>query len=87
MERENRHSDKVITFYVNGEALTTEERKLPVRDILVLAGLTPPQQYRLIRVNGDKEFDSLDEEIPIRNNERFTALFRGETPVSGSGNE
>ena len=84
MEIQDRRAGRVTTFYVNGEALITEQHKLQVREILTLAGLTPPEQYRLIRVNGNKECENLDEEIPVHNDEKFTALFRGETPVSGS---
>ena len=73
---------KTITYFVNGEPQTTDERKLSVRDILVHAGFTPPEEHELIRDNGDHHFTDLDQEIPIHKDERFTVLFHGPTPVS-----
>lgn len=73
---------KVISYFVNGVVQTTEERKLTPRAILTNAGFTPPEDYRLIREDGDKVLADLDQEEPIRKEERFTALFEGPTPVS-----
>lgn len=73
---------KTLTYFVNGAAQTTQERKLTARAILINAGFTPLEQYRLIRANGNKPLTDLDREEPIREGEKFTALFEGPTPVS-----
>lgn len=74
--------DEGIQFLVNDETYTTTDRKLTPRQILGLAGLTPAEDYKLIWVDGNKELRALDDEEPIHPGERFTAVFRGETPVS-----
>lgn len=73
---------KVISYFVNGDAQTTQERKLTPRTILTNAGFVPPEDYRLIRDDGNKVLADLDQEEPIHEGERFTALFEGPTPVS-----
>lgn len=78
----NQRKPKVMTYYVNGMAQVTDERKLTPRVILTHAGFTPPEEYRLFRDDGDKELTDLDKQEPIRNEERFTTLFKGPTPVS-----
>jgi hypothetical protein len=72
---------KVITYYVNGEEQTTTEHKLTVETILSNAGFTPVADYELQRDNGEKILEP-KKEIPIHSGERFTALFKGTTPVS-----
>lgn len=69
-------------YYVNGEAQTTDEHKLTVRQILENAGFTPAEQYELIRDEGHHKYTNLDEEVPLHKGERFTAKFTGVTPVS-----
>jgi phenylalanyl-tRNA synthetase beta subunit len=79
------HSDKhekVTKYFVNGEAETTTEHKLKVRDVITGAGFTPAENYELTRDEGNKTFDDLDEEIPIHEGERFTATYKGTTPTS-----
>lgn len=72
----------VIVYFVNGEEQSTETHKVQVRLILENAGLKPAEDYVLIRENGNKRFEDLNEELPIHKDERFTALYRGTTPVS-----
>ena len=74
--------DKSTTYYVNGEKQTTSDKKLKVETILSNAGFTPVSDYDLQRDNGNKIFSDLNEEIPIHDGEKFTALFKGTTPVS-----
>lgn len=74
--------DKTITYFVNDNPYDTTEKKLKVRIILSGAGFTPVEQYDLTRVNGNHIFPNLDEEIPIRKDEKFLAVFKGTTPVS-----
>lgn len=73
---------KAVRYFVNGEAQTTQEKRLTPRTILSNAGFTTPEDFRLSRSDGDKNLDDLDKEESIHPNERFTALFRGTTPVS-----
>ncbi|HLX56142.1 MAG TPA: hypothetical protein VKR83_03885 [Ktedonobacteraceae bacterium] len=78
--------EQTITYFVNGESQTTHHRKLTVRSILDSAGFTPPEDYRLVRVAGNHTYTNLDEEVPLHEGEKFTALFQGPTPTShGSG--
>lgn len=74
--------EKTITYYVNGEPKTTVHKKLKVETILIDSGFTPATDYELERDNGHKIFTDLNEEIPIHDGEKFTALFKGTTPVS-----
>ncbi len=76
-----REKTKTITYFVNGEAQTTEDRKLTPRVILTNAGFAPADDYEFVRGDGGKVLD-LDKEEPIHDGERFTALFKGPTPVS-----
>ena len=73
---------QTITYSVNGESQTTTEKKLIVREILTNAGFSPAEDYQLQRDNGSKLYTNLDEEVPLHDDERFTALFKGPTPVS-----
>lgn len=75
--------EKITTYYVNAEKFKTEEKKLTVRFILENANFKPVENHYLLRDNGDKKFENYDEEIPVHNNETFTAIFNGVTPVSG----
>jgi hypothetical protein len=69
-------------YFVNAEVQTTDEHKLTVRQILENAGFTPAEQYELIRDQGHHKYPNLDEEVPLRQGEHFTAKFVGVTPVS-----
>jgi len=73
---------KETTYYVNGEPYDAMRHKMTVREILEIAGLTPAEDYRLIRENGNKEFTDYNEEVPISKNESFMALYKGVTPTS-----
>lgn len=75
--------DKITIYYVNAEKFETEEKKLTVRSILENANFKPVENYYLLRDNGSKKFENYEEEIPVHNNETFTAIFNGVTPVSG----
>lgn len=77
--------EKTITYFVNGEVQTTTEHKLKVETILSNAGFKPVTDYELERDEGHKIFKDLNEEIPIHDGEKFTALFIGTTPVSERG--
>jgi hypothetical protein len=73
---------KTIRYFVNGAIQTTDDRKLTPREILTNAGFLPAEDYRLIRDDGNKVLADLDKEESIHQDERFTALFGGPTPVS-----
>lgn len=74
---------KSTTYYVNGEAETTDQDELIVREILENAGFKPATDYTLKSENPKKDFDSqYDEPVKIHPNQRFEALFKGPTPVS-----
>lgn len=77
--------EKTITYSVNDETQTTTEHKLKVETILFNAGFKPVTDYELERNDGHHIFKNLNEEIPIHNGEKFTALFIGTTPVSERG--
>jgi len=73
---------ETMTYYVNGEAQTTTKRKLTVREILTDAGFAPAGEYRLSRDEGHHVYRDYDEEVPLHEDERFTATFLGPTPTS-----
>lgn len=72
----------VLTYFVNGEGLTTHEDDLTVRQILTAAGFTPVEQYRLTRDKGDHVFTDYDHKVELHEDERFTATYVGPTPTS-----
>jgi hypothetical protein len=82
METATEAEVRVITYYVNGETQTTSSHKLTVREILSNAEFTPPENYKLSRNAGHHEYTNYDEEVPLHEGERFTALFQGPTPTS-----
>jgi hypothetical protein len=71
-----------ITYFVNGEPQPTSEHKLTVRQILENAGFAPAEEYKLIRDEGHHEYRNYEEEVPLHEGERFTAIFQGPTPTS-----
>jgi len=75
-------TERLTTYYVNSEAQSTQEHKLKVRAVLEDAGFTPAENYDLTRDEGHHTFSNYNEEIPIQQNERFTATYKGPTPVS-----
>lgn len=73
---------RLITYFVNGEREQTPDHKRTVRAILSDAGFTPVETYQLERDNGHHVFSDYDEEVPIHEDERFTALYKGPTQTS-----
>jgi len=73
---------KATFYFVNGERQETDQHKLTVRAILEGAGFRPPEEYRLVRDDGNHAFKDLNEDVPVHKDERFTALFEGPTPTS-----
>jgi hypothetical protein len=72
-----------ITYYVNGEAETSGQRELSVRQILEGAGFKPASDYTLKSENPKEDFDSqYDLIVKIHPNQRFDALFKGPTATS-----
>jgi hypothetical protein len=82
METVTQPATRTITYFVNDEPQTTSSHKLTVREILENAGFTPAEEYRLVRNEGHHKYENLDEEVPLHEGERFTALFQGPTPTS-----
>lgn len=76
---ETKHS---VTYFVNGEAHTTNEKKLTVQVILADAGFEPVTDYRLTRDNGNHVYEDYDDEVHLHERERFTATYIGPTPTS-----
>lgn len=72
----------VLTYFVNGERLTTHEDALTVREILTAAGFTLVEQYRLTRDRGNHVFTDYDQKVELHEGERFTATYVGPTPTS-----
>jgi len=81
-DRTQPQTQQTVTYYVNGRAQQTTAHKLTVRTILTNAGFAPAEDYQLVRDEGHHVLSNLDEEIPLREDEHFTALFQGPTPVS-----
>ena len=81
---------EVIKYFVNEEQVEhafekDPERKrflLKVREILESAGFTPAEDWELTRDAGNHTYQSLDEEVPVENGEKFTATFKAPTPAS-----
>lgn len=74
---------KQVTYYVNGEAETTEAEELTVRTILENSGFKPADEYTLKSENPKHDYDSsYDEQVKIHENQRFDALHKGPTPTS-----
>lgn len=82
MATETQTKPKTIVYFVNGERQTTDRHKLTVEAILTGAGFTPATDYRLIRDAGHHAYTNLAEEVPLHDEQTFTALFQGPTPVA-----
>jgi len=82
MAGDDEHEDKPLTYFVNGERLTTTKHELTVREILTDAGFTPVEQYRLTRDRGDHVYENYDQKVDLHEDERFTATYLGPTPTS-----
>lgn len=82
--------EEVIKYFVNGEEVTHAYEKPPdrerftltVSEILASAGFTPIEEYELTRDSDQRTFESPDEPVPVEFGEKFTATFKGATPVS-----
>lgn len=78
----------VVFYYtVDKEPETTEEIELTPNQILELAGITPVEDYYLVRVNSDGSQVSYKDSpnTPIKMEcpaVKFISVFKGETPVS-----
>lgn len=82
MADQEHHEQKPLTYFVNGERLTTYKDDLTVREILTAAGFTPVEQYRLTRDAGNHVYENYDQVVELHENERFTATYLGPTPTS-----
>ncbi len=74
-----------ITLFVDDEAFPTDKKVLSVREILVLSGNEPPEQFTLHRLDegGHRhKYESLEEEVHLHDGIKFAALYCGETPYS-----
>lgn len=82
IENETKSKDGKITYFVNDESYDTTEKILKVHEILSNADFIPVEKYDLTLIGNNKPYDRLDEEIKMKNNDRFIAVFKGTTPVS-----
>jgi len=78
----SQNGETSIDYFVNGEKEQTTQHKLTVTEILTRAGFEPATQYTLTRDEGSHKYTDYQEEVPIHENERFTATFIGPTPTS-----
>ncbi|MDP2708915.1 MAG: hypothetical protein Q8O93_02590 [bacterium] len=82
MKKENEKNK--ITFMVNDESYSTEEKQLTARQILEIAGIDPANYY-LVQIKGNQQIsykDTPDEEIKMHNNLKFIANYTGQTTVT-----
>jgi hypothetical protein len=73
-----------ITFIVDGEPVSTEERVLTPVQIMELAHVDPVTNY-LVRVEGRHQIsykDKPNEKIEVHEDETFVTVSTGPTPVS-----
>lgn len=83
-EQHGGHPPHTITFTVDDEPVTTEDRSLTPVDIMTLAGVDPATHY-LVQVQGRHQTsyqDKPNEEIKVHPNEVFVTVSTGPTPVS-----
>ena len=79
-----------LKFFVNEEEVVYEYQKSPdrrgyvltVEQILTSVGFVPVESFELTRNSDGQTFDSPEDEVAIELGERFTATFKGQTPVS-----
>lgn len=81
-EHPDHHEHRPLTYFVNGERLTTDHHKLTVKAILTQAGFEPVEQYRLERDEGHHIYEDQDAELYLHEDERLTATYLGPTPTS-----
>ena len=79
---ENKKS--VIHYTVNGETqeISAVDNKLTIKQILEKAEFVPVEKFKLFNAKTEKEYINLDEEIAIKNEDKFLALSSGPTPVA-----
>lgn len=73
-----------VTFTVDDEPITTEDRRLSPVEILDLAGVDPGTHY-LVQVIGRHQIsyqDKPNEKIKVHPHEVFVTVSTGPTPVS-----
>jgi len=83
-------AQEIIKYFVNGEEVAhtfekgpdRDRLELTVREILESADFRPAEDYELTRDATNHTYASLDEPVPVEPGERFTATFKGQTPVS-----
>ena len=78
------HADPSITFTVDGEPVSTRERKLTPVQIMELGDVDPMTNY-LVRVDGRHQTsyrDDPDQKIEVHEGEVFVTVPTGPTPVS-----
>lgn len=81
---QERTDPTTITFTVDGEPVTTHERKLTPVQIMELAKVDPATNY-LVRVEGRHQVsykDTPNEKIEVHKGEVFVTVPTGPTPVS-----
>jgi hypothetical protein len=81
---QDRGDSTTITFTVDGEPVTTQERKLTPVQIMELAKVDPTTNY-LVRVEGRHQTsykDTANEKIEVHEGEVFVTVPTGPTPVS-----
>lgn len=74
--------EEKTTYFVDGEKQTTTHKTLTPKEILDDAGFKPSGEYELIENEGDKDPLDSDKPIDIKEDEEFTTVFNGQTPVS-----
>ena len=78
----------VIHYEVNGSPQTTETSPVPLREILEKAGhdagVGPDnlERYRLENSDTGARYAELDEPVPIRDGDKFVAIYVGASPVA-----
>ena len=88
--RSESDSIEELKFFVNEEEIVYEYQKSPdrrgyvltVEQILTSAGFVPVENFELTRDSDGQTFNSPEDEVAIEFGERFTATFKGQTPVS-----
>lgn len=79
---------KTIHYSVNGEAQMTESNPLTMETILKNAGAAASidvaqiDSYYLESVENDQTYNSLSDQIAVKEGDRFLAVYRGKTPVA-----
>lgn len=74
--------EREVKYFVNGEVQLSKDGRLTVAVILTRAGFTPASEYELTRDRDSYTFKDQNEEVELREDERFTATFVGPTPTS-----